>query len=106
MASASEIGKKRTIVKTIVFGALSATLYALFFVNASELMPYYTKGLYYAALPIATAFLFSFVHGTFASNIWVLLGIEAAKKRPAPRPTAVTQPTAGKRPRPRVYLNT
>jgi len=35
----------------------------------------------YALLPILTAFLFSFIHGAFASNLWSFLGIEAIKRK-------------------------
>jgi hypothetical protein len=43
-------------------------------------MSNFTRGGWYAAMPIATVFVFSFVHGAFASHLWSLLGIEAMKK--------------------------
>lgn len=98
--------KKKLISKTILFGALSITMYSVFFMNSALLMSYFTRGLYYAALPILTVFAFSFVHGSFASNVWTLLGIEASQKRPEVRPTAQPRPARRERPRPRVYLNT
>ena len=63
-------------------------------------MKYFTKGGIFAALPIVTVFAFSFVHASFASNLWSLLGIEATKKvqpRVAPK-----RPAPRKRPRPQL----
>ena len=106
MARTQKSGNRKLIGKTILFGALSVTMYTIFFMNSAALMTYFTKGLYYAALPILTAFAFSFVHGAFAGNVWSLLGIEASLKRPQPRPAAQPRPARAQRPRPRVYMNT
>ena len=53
--------KKKALGSAILMGAFSIGMYAL--------------------LPIATAFLFSFVHGSFTSNFWTAFGIEAAKSK-------------------------
>ena len=95
--------RSKLIGKTVVFGLGAAALYAAVFTNTETVMKYFTKGGIYAALPIATVFVFSFVHGAFASNLWSLLGIEAAKKvqpRVAPK-----RPAPRKRPRPQIQLN-
>jgi hypothetical protein len=89
--------------KTIGLGLGAAALYAAVFTNSATVMKYFTKGGIYAALPIATVFVFSFVHGAFASNLWSLLGIEATKKvqpRVAPK-----RPAQRKRPRPQIQLD-
>jgi len=106
MSQSQAIKRKKLIAKTIVFGAISAAMYAVFFMNSAVAMTYYTKGFIYAALPILTAFAFSFVHGTFASNVWLVLGIEAAQKKAEVRPVAQPRPAQQKRPRPRAYVNT
>jgi hypothetical protein len=106
MAQLRATKRKKLISKTILFGGLSLAMYGVFFMNSALMMSYFTKGLYYAALPILTVFAFSFVHGSFASNVWTLLGIEASQKRPAVRPTAQPRPVRRQRPRPRVHLNT
>jgi hypothetical protein len=98
--------RKRLISKTIIFGAVSIGMYTVFFMNSALMMSYFTRGVYYAALPILTVFAFSFVHGSFASNVWTLLGIEASQKRPAVRPTAQPRPARRERPRARASLNT
>jgi hypothetical protein len=61
------------------------------------MMAYSTKGGMFAAVPIVTVFLVSFVHGAFASNLWTCLGITARK--PAARTEAVKRPTVDTRPR-------
>ncbi|MEW6136872.1 MAG: hypothetical protein AB1733_01465 [Thermodesulfobacteriota bacterium] len=87
-------GRKGNLVgQTLLFGAMSAALYFLVLGNSTTVMEYFTRGGYYAALPVLTVFIFSFVHGTFASKLWSALGVEAITKptspraeRPAPRP--------------------
>lgn len=92
--------------RTVFYGLASAVLYALVFSHTAALMPYFTAGSYLAALPIATAFLFSFIHGAFASNLWSMLGIEAVKVQPtAPARVATrVKPTKRQQQRPRLRL--
>jgi len=71
--------KKKALVGAIIFGVLSIGLYALLFVKEDMINSTFGRGGAYAVLPIATAFLFSFVHGNFTGNFWSALGIEAAK---------------------------
>lgn len=68
--------KKEVVKKTVFYGLFSIGLYAAFFSNAMKIATIFAKGGWYAIYPIATVFLFSFVHGTFASNVWSSLGIE------------------------------
>jgi K+-sensing histidine kinase KdpD len=93
----------KLISKTIACGLGAAVVFAAVFTNTGTVMKYFTKGGIYAALPIVTVLIFSFVHGAFASNLWSLLGIEAAKKA-QPR-VAAKRPAARKRPRPQIQLN-
>jgi hypothetical protein len=96
--------KKKPVAKTIIFGAISAMLYAAVFTHADAVLHFFTKGGIYAAAPIATVFAFSFAHGSFASNLWSVLGIEAITKQPATRAPAPA-PRPARRPRPRVRLS-
>ena len=96
-------GRGKLIRRTIGLGLASAALYAAVFTNSDTVMKYFTKGGIFAALPIVTVFAFSFVHASFASNLWSLLGIEATKKV-QPR-VAVKRPAPRKRPRPQLNLN-
>ncbi|WP_236891540.1 hypothetical protein [Desulfoluna limicola] len=69
--------RKKLITSTVITGIMTVALYAEFFSHEEVVMSWFTKGGAYAALPILTAFLFSFVHGAFTSNIWSILGVEA-----------------------------
>lgn len=91
--------------KTVGFGLASAGIYAALFWNSDTVMQYFTKGAWYAALPIATVFVVSFVHGAFSHHLWEVLGIQAPKKV-APRPAAAKRPAARPRPRPQLRIDT
>lgn len=66
--------------QALIFGAMSAALYAAAFVYAEPMVHMFAKGGMYTLLPIATVFLFSYVHGNFTSSVWTALGIEASSK--------------------------
>lgn len=67
------------IVPAIGFGTISISLYAVLLMNESKVTELFTNGGWYAILPVGSAFLFSFIHGAFASNLLSALGIEAKK---------------------------
>ncbi len=93
---------------TILYGLATAALYATVFLNANTVMSYFTRGGWYAAMPIATVFVFSFIHGSFASHLWSLLGIEAMKKdalRKTEKAVVEKKRTATKRPRAYAHIN-
>jgi len=71
--------KTKPAGKMLLFGGISAALYTGLFMNSETVMRFFTKGGFYAALPIGTVFLFSYVHGAFAGNFWSVLGIDAKK---------------------------
>ncbi|MBF0319108.1 MAG: hypothetical protein HQL01_04805 [Nitrospirae bacterium] len=73
--------KKRHFGKAIVLGIVSLVLYTILFTEQHVLNEVFAKGGYYALLPIATAFLFSFVHGNFTGNFWDIIGISAKKEK-------------------------
>ena len=102
MALEQGTSKRKLVGKTIALGLGSVAIYAAVFWNSGSVMQYFTKGGLYAALPIATVFLVSFVHGSFAHNLWSCLGIEAVKKV---QPRMAPRPAARKRPRPSLRLN-
>jgi hypothetical protein len=72
--------KKKPYLSTLVFGTTSLIAYILVFKNEHWVTETYTMGGWHAMLPIGTALLFSFVHGTFGSNLLSVLGLEAKKK--------------------------
>lgn len=79
MASGST--KKKPYASLIIMGCLSAVLYSALLLKQDFLNKYFALGGVYAFLPIATAFIFSYIHGTFTGHFWTVLGIEAAKKK-------------------------
>ncbi len=81
MANRESSIKKKPYGKVVLFGAVVITLYAFLLMNQGLVNNYYSRGGLYAFLPIATAFIFSFSHGTFTGNFWTVLGIEAKKKK-------------------------
>lgn len=70
--------KKKAKLHALLFGAASVCLYAAVFKFADPMVELYAKGGAYCLLPVSTVFLFSYVHGNFASNVWTALGIEAS----------------------------
>jgi F0F1-type ATP synthase assembly protein I len=73
--------KKKPVGKMILFGIISVIIYILLLSNQDFINNNFTRGGLYALLPIATALLFSFIHGNFTSNFWTVLGVEAKKKK-------------------------
>ncbi|PKN08357.1 MAG: hypothetical protein CVU73_07860 [Deltaproteobacteria bacterium HGW-Deltaproteobacteria-8] len=96
---AHEMTKKQAVMRMIGFGAASAAVFGAIFHFANPITEIFSRGGFYAALPIATVFLVSYVHGSFASNLWTALGINAKQ------PAKTLQPTAAKRPEVRATLN-
>lgn len=73
--------KKKPMGKMIVMGLVSIVLYGILLSNQGVINDYVSRGGVYAFLPIAVAFLFSIVHGSFTGKFWTVMGIEAAKKK-------------------------
>ncbi|MFA7096372.1 MAG: hypothetical protein WC383_07770 [Gammaproteobacteria bacterium] len=63
--------------KAFAYGFASAGLYLLLFVYAKAIMQYSAQGGWYFVIPVAVAFVFSYVHGNFTSYFWDALGIKA-----------------------------
>ena len=100
--------RNNEIKKTIGYGLITAALYGCVFWNADKVMSYFTKGGFYAVLPVATVFIFSFAHGSFASNLWSLMGIKPMKKdtlQPSVSKTVTQTKKVQKRPRAYAYVN-
>ena len=78
-----ELQKTRTkpVTPLILTGIVSAVLYIALLANQDYLNTNFGKGGTFAFLPIITAFIFSFFHGTFTGHFWTMLGVEASKKK-------------------------
>ena len=81
MSANSNNTKKKPYGAAILLGLVSAVLYTILLLNQDVVNKYFGLGGLYAFLPIATAFLFSFIHGNFTGNFWTVLGVEASKKK-------------------------
>lgn len=77
MASSKQ-RRRKAGKQAAVFGALSLALYAAVFAFADPVTALFAKGGVYTLLPVGTVFVFSYVHGNFAGNVWTALGIEAS----------------------------
>jgi len=74
--------KRKPVGSMVVMGIISVALYATLLLKQDLVNGITAKGGYlYAFLPIVTAFVFSYFHGSFTGHFWTVLGIEAAKKK-------------------------
>ena len=74
--------RKKPVVAMVLFGIISIAIYAVLLSKQTFINDYFTRGgIFYALLPIATAFLFSYIHGHFTGHFWTVVGIDAKKKR-------------------------
>jgi hypothetical protein len=73
--------RKKPVAAMIVMGLISVALYATLLAKQDLVNSTFARGGLYALLPIITAFVFSYFHGTFTSHFWTVLGVEASKKK-------------------------
>ncbi|MDA8083243.1 MAG: hypothetical protein M0024_06270 [Nitrospiraceae bacterium] len=81
MSSYAEKTRKKPVGIMVLTGIIATGLYVALLTNQDLINAHFAKGGLYAFLPIATAFLFSFVHGSFTGHFWTVLGVEASKKK-------------------------
>jgi hypothetical protein len=102
MAQGYGKSKKKPVGKVILCGSVSVSLYAALLTHQGLITAYFTRGALYAALPIATAFVLSFVHGGFTNYFWSVLGIEARKSAVVRQRPEAERPDRRERPQPRL----
>lgn len=73
--------KKKPVGRFLIFALLSFVLYYFLLTYQELINQYFTKGRFFAFLPIITAFIFSYVHGNTTDLFWKVLGVEAKKRR-------------------------
>jgi F0F1-type ATP synthase assembly protein I len=78
---AQSITRKKPVAAMIVMGIVSLALYATLLLKQDMINSTFAKGGLYALLPIITAFVFSYFHGSFTGHFWTVLGVEASKKK-------------------------
>lgn len=75
--------KSKALLSAFLFGIASAILYALLLANSSLFVEWAQrtqqgeKSLF--LIPIAVAFIFSWIHGNFTGHFWESLGVKAAQ---------------------------
>jgi hypothetical protein len=69
------------MTKTVLLGLAALVLYWLLFANEAAILDVSARGRWYFLVPIAIAFLFSFVHGAFTGRFWDALGIKASGRK-------------------------
>jgi hypothetical protein len=69
------------IMKTVALGLAALVLYWLLFAYEAAILDVSARGRWYFLVPIAIAFLFSFVHGAFTGRFWDALGIKASGRK-------------------------
>ncbi len=97
---------KNGFLKTGLLAAATIGIYTALFANEASVTTYFTKGGAYAALPVLTAFAFSIIHGSFASQCLEVLGINASSSTQKSVETAKQKRTATRKDqRPRLEAN-
>ncbi len=81
MSAHEQKTRKKPIGIMALTGVISAGLYVALLANQDLLNANFAKGGIYALLPIITAFVFSYIHGSFTGHFWTVLGVEAARKK-------------------------
>ncbi len=79
MPNATMTRSGKQLVRALIFAVLSIVLFSLLYVFEPELISSSSKGGWYFLVPVAIAFVFSYVHGAFTAHFWDLLGIKAKK---------------------------
>lgn len=70
-------------------GAVTVLCYGLLFAYEKEVMAAFTRtDGWYPALPVLTAFVFSFAHGAFTGYFWEVVGVRA---RPVKKEVALQE---------------
>jgi hypothetical protein len=73
--------RKKPVVAMIIMGIISIALYAILLAKQDLVNSTFAQGGWFALLPIITAFVFSYFHGSFTGSFWTVLGVEASKKK-------------------------
>jgi len=69
----------RQVTKLVLYGLPTVGLYALLYAFEDSLLALIAQGGWLFVVPVAIAFVISFVHGGFTAQFWDILGIKAKK---------------------------
>lgn len=68
---------KRALRQTLIYGAISVTLYVLLYLFEERILELSKVGRWNFVVPMVIAFIFSIVHGNFTGQFWDMFGIKA-----------------------------
>ena len=71
--------RSKEIARLALFGVASGALYALLFAFEHEILAVTHEGRWTFVIPLAIAFVMSYVHGGFTAAFWDWFGIRAKK---------------------------
>lgn len=72
-------GMQRFTSRVVVLGTLTSVLYLGLFLFEDAILRASGQGRWYFVVPVAIAFVFSYVHGAFTGHFWDALGVQAKK---------------------------
>lgn len=77
--------KKSSLLAMLLFGGVSGVLYFLLLANGNIFVEWAQRTQqgekWLFVVPVAVAFLFSYVHGSFTSHFWETMGLRAASSK-------------------------
>ncbi len=73
--------KGKTIRRVLFWGAVSAGMYVLVFLNQGAVTDHFTRGGVFALVVVVTALAFSLIHGSFANYLLDLSGIQPLQEK-------------------------
>jgi len=73
--------RKTKLIKLFLWGIAVVALYVGLYLNETLLIRWTAQGHWTFIVPIAIAFLFSFVHGNFTGEFWDVLNIKPKLSR-------------------------
>jgi uncharacterized integral membrane protein len=79
--SSPSTGTNAQNLRTLLLGAVSLVLYVILFSNETTALELSRAPGWGFLVPIAIAFLFSFVHGAFTGGFWDMLGLKAQTRK-------------------------
>ncbi len=79
MTDSTTAGAGKPLTRAVVYGLVSVALYFVLYLFEDSILAFTSRGGWYFIAPVAIAFVFSYVHGTFTGHFWDILGIKARK---------------------------
>ena len=79
MTDSTTTSAGKPLTRAVFYGLVSLVLYFVLYLFEDSILAFTSRGGWYFIAPVAIAFVFSYVHGTFTGHFWDILGIKARK---------------------------